>query len=68
VLGEAALLSAQPARAVAAYEKAVDLEPRDQQILTVGREGFWVGFEGSWEGVWEGCQWGTAPWLTRPAA
>lgn len=37
VLGEAALLSAQPGRSVAAYEKAVALAPRDQQILTVRR-------------------------------
>lgn len=35
VLGEAALLSAQPARSAAAYEKAIALEPRDQQIVTV---------------------------------
>lgn len=35
LLGESRLLNAEPAKSVAAYEKAISLAPNDQSVITV---------------------------------
>jgi len=67
VLGEATLLSTQPARSVAAYEKAIAIDDRDQQILTVSGGGGCVGvsggggFSGVVTPIFFGCWWLRVP-------
>lgn len=36
LLGESRLLNAEPAKSVAAYEKAIAVAPSDQSLITVG--------------------------------